>query len=97
MVKETLQLEVLNPRGEIEPQKTFAPAPRVKDLAGKRVGMYWNGKPGIDNFFTAFEELLKNRFPSATATLLRGAMEITDKDAKTWMPEIDTFVYAVGD
>jgi hypothetical protein len=49
-------LEVLNPRGLIEAKKTFAPTPRVKDLAGKRVGLYWNNKPGMDNFFTVFED-----------------------------------------
>ena len=44
----------------------------AKDLAGKKVGLYWNGKPGVDNFYTAFEELLKKKFPTATTTLLRG-------------------------
>ncbi len=92
-----LELELLNPRGEIEPAKTSALAPRVSDLDGKRVGLYWNGKPGIDNFFAVVEENLKKRFPNVTTTLLRGAMEITDKDAQSWAPQIDTFIYAVGD
>ena len=97
MNKEKIELELINPRGEIEPVKTHPLAARVTDLAGKRVGLYWNGKPGIDNFFAVLEELLKKRFPSITTTLLRGAMEITDKDAAAWAPQIDTFVYAVGD
>jgi len=92
-----VELEVLNPRGEIEPAKTYALAPRISDLDGKRVGLYWNGKPGIDNFFTVVEENLKKRFPNVTTTLFRGAMEITDKDIQAWAPQIDTFIYAVGD
>jgi hypothetical protein len=94
---EKLEIEALNPRGEIEPKSTLAPAPRVKDLAGKRVGLYSNGKPGMDNFYAALEELLKKRYPTVTTSLMTGSFEITDKDAQAWAPQIDTFVYAVGD
>lgn len=97
MSNETVELELLNPRGEIELAKTYALAPRVSDLAGKRIGFYWNGKPGIDNFFAVLEENLKKRFPGVTTTLFRGPMEITDKDIQGWASQIDTFVYAVGD
>ncbi len=97
MSEKTVELELLNPRGEIEPLTTLAPAPRVTDLAGKKVGLYWNNKPGMDNFYTVFEELLKKKFPTTTTTLLMGAFEIRDEDADAWVPEIDTFVYGVGD
>ncbi len=92
-----VQIEVLNPRGVIEAKKTYAPNPRVKDLNGKRVGLYWNNKPGMDNFYTVFAEMLKKRFPKATTTLLRGAFLIREEDAQAWLPQIDTFVYGVGD
>jgi hypothetical protein len=92
-----VEIEVLNPRGEIEAIPVFAPNSRVADLAGKRVGLYWNGKPGIDNFYAVFEELLKKRYPTATTVLLRGAFEIRDKDAEELAPQVDTFVYGVGD
>jgi hypothetical protein len=95
--REKVQLEVLNPRGLIEAKKTFALSPRVKDLAGKRVGLYSNTKPGMDNFYTVFEELLKKRYPTATTTLLRGAFLIRDEDAENWRQDIDAFVYGVGD
>jgi hypothetical protein len=97
MPKETVELELLNPRGEIEPPPVFSPAPRVADLAGKKIGLYSNGKPGMDNFYTVLEELLKKKYPTATTKLLRGAFEIRDEEAKAWLPEIDTFVYGVGD
>ena len=97
MNKETVQLELLNPRGEIEAPPTFAPTSRVMVLDGKRIGLYSNSKPGMDNFYTVFEELLKNKYPTATTTLLKGAFEIRDEEAATWASEVDTFVYGVGD
>jgi hypothetical protein len=94
---EKIELEVLNPRGVIEAKNTFAPTLRVKDLAGKRVGLYWNRKHGMDNFYTVFAELLKKNHPTATTTLLRGAFLIREEDAQDWVNKIDTFVYGVGD
>ncbi len=92
-----VSLEVLNPRGAIEAKPVFAPNPRLKDLAGKRIGLYWNNKPGMDNFYTVFAELLKKRYPTASTTVLRGAFLIREDDARAWLPQIDTFVYGVGD
>jgi hypothetical protein len=94
---ESVLLETLNPRGIIESKTAHSPTPRVKDLAGKRVGLYWNNKPGLDNFYTVFDELLRKRYPTATTNLLRGAFLIKEEDAQAWLPEIDTFVYGVGD
>ncbi len=96
-MSEKFTLEVLNPRGVIEAKKAFAPSPRVKDLAGKRVGLYWNSKHGMDNFYAAFAELLKKRYPTATTDLLKGAFLIREEDARDWVNKIDTFVYGVGD
>jgi hypothetical protein len=92
-----VKLEVLNPRGVIEAKKTYVPTPRAKDLAGKRVGLYSNRKPGMDNFYIVFEELLKKHYPTATTSLFRGAFLIREDDAEAWVKEIDTFVYGVGD
>ncbi len=92
-----IELEVLSPRGEIEPPPIHVPNNRVSDLAGKRIGLYSNGKPGMDNFYSVLADLLRNKFPTVTTTVLRGAFEIRDEDAKAWVPEIDAFVYGVGD
>jgi hypothetical protein len=97
MSEKTVKLELLNPRGVIEVKPILALTPRVTNLAGKRVGLYWNSKPGMDNFFTVFDELLRKRYPTATTTLLRGAFLIRDEDTEAWLPQIDTFVYGVGD
>lgn len=97
MSEETVELKLLNPRGEIEPPPIFVPAPRVGDLAGKKIGLYSNSKPGMDNFYAVLEELLKKKYPAATIVILKGAFEIRDEEAENWKKEVDTFVYGVGD
>ncbi|HEY94565.1 MAG TPA: hypothetical protein G4O15_06460 [Dehalococcoidia bacterium] len=92
-----VEIEVLNPRGVIESAPTFAPAPRVDDLAGKTVGLYSNGKDGMDRFYEVFTELLKERYPTAKTIYLSGDYLINDKNANEWDSRIDTFVYGVGD
>jgi hypothetical protein len=61
-----VELKVLNPRGEIESQPKFAPAPRIADLAGKRIALIHNQKEGARTFLDAVEELLKEKYPTAT-------------------------------
>ena len=92
-----MEIEVLNPRGVIESSPTYAPAPRVDDLAGKTVGLYSNGKDGMDRFYEVLAELLKNKYPTAKTIYLSGDYLINDKDASEWGSQIDTFVYGVGD
>ena len=97
IMAEALTLEVLNPRGEIKPPPTLAPSPRVTDLAGKRVGIYWNGKSGGNNFWDVAEELLKEKFPTATILRFKGPFDLGDKVAETLAKEVDIFIYGVGD
>jgi hypothetical protein len=93
----TVSMELLNPRGEIEVPPVYIPSPRLSDLAGKIIGLYSNGKPGMDNFYTAIEDLLKEKYPDITVARLTGAFEIRDNDAKDFASRIDAFIYAVGD
>ena len=94
---EAVTLEVLNPRGEIKPPPTFAPAPRITDLAGKKIGIYWNGKSGGNNFWDVAEELLKEKFPTATILRYKGPFDLGEKVAGTLAKEVDIFIYGVGD
>jgi hypothetical protein len=41
----SLVWELVNPEGSVR-STTLTPAPRVRSLAGARVGLAWNGKPG---------------------------------------------------
>jgi hypothetical protein len=90
-------IEVMNPRSDLEPPPVIAPSPRVKELAGKKVGIYWLGKAGGDNFFDAFEKVLKEKYPAVTPVRYRGPLDIGDKMAAQVAKEVDTLVYGVGD
>ncbi|HUL20518.1 MAG TPA: hypothetical protein VLZ10_03630 [Thermodesulfobacteriota bacterium] len=94
---EAVTLEVLNPRGEIKPPPTLAPSPRVTDLAGKRIGIYWNGKSGGNNFWDVAEERLKEKFSTATILRYKGPFDLGEKMAGTLAKEVDIFIYGVGD
>src|SRR3972149_641424 len=94
---ENVSLEVLNPRGMTEEKPAFSPSPRVKELAGKTVGLYSNGKPGMDNFYAVMDELLKAKYPSIKIVNMTNGFEIRDKEAAEFSKQVDTFVYAVGD
>jgi hypothetical protein len=91
------ELEVRNPRGKIEAVPASSPSPRIAGIDGKTIGLYSNSKPGMDNFYTVFEELLKKKYPSVKVKSMRGAFLIRDDDAKALAKEVDAFVYGVGD
>ena len=92
-----VELEVLNPRGKIEAAPASSPSPRISGIDGKTIGLYSNSKPGMDNFYTVFEELLKKKYPSVKVKTMRGAFLIRDDDARALADEVDAFVYGVGD
>jgi hypothetical protein len=93
----SVTLEVLNPRGEIPPIPTLAPSPRVADLAGKTIGIYWNGKQGGNHFWDVMEELLREKFPTARILRQKGPFDLGEKTAASLAKEIDVFLYGVGD
>jgi hypothetical protein len=90
-------LTVMNPRGEIAPVQVLAPKPRLADLSGKKIGIYWNGKSGGDHFWNVVEQLLKQKLPTATMIRYEGAYDIGDPLAGKMAKEVDTFLYGVGD
>ena len=92
-----ISLELLNPRGEIESPATLAPTARVTDLAGKRVGLYWNGKVGTNVFFDTVEEMLKEKFPTIKVSRYAGAFDLGDALAGKIAKEVDTVINGVGD
>lgn len=96
-MSENVVLEVMNPRGKIEAVPAISPSPRLSDLEGKTIGLYSNSKPGMDNFYTVFEELLKERYPGVKTVSMRGAFLIRDEDAEALAKQADAFVYGVGD
>ena len=58
-----VKLEVLNPRGMPEKiEEEVGLATRPESLDGKKIGLFWNGKPGADFLFTRIGELLQGQF-----------------------------------
>ena len=62
-----MRLEILNPQAQTI-ELTVKAAHRPSDLAGKRIGLYWNLKAGGDHALTRAAELLSQRFPEVTFT-----------------------------
>jgi hypothetical protein len=93
----SVTLTVLNPRGEIAPPPIFAPQPRVSDLSGKKIGIYWNGKAGGNYFWNVIEQLLKEKLPGAAIVRYNGAYDLGDPLADQIAKEVDVFFYGVGD
>jgi hypothetical protein len=94
-MKEKISLVCLNPKGVVEvPAPSGLTNPRVKDLAGKKIAIIWDGKKGGDKYCIAVEELLNKRYPTATTfRLVWGDAEAAEKAKK----EMDTFIYGVAD
>jgi hypothetical protein len=90
-------LQVLNPRGEITLPPVSAPSARIADLAGKKIGLYWNGKAGGNHFWNRIEQLLKEKLPNTTVLRYEGAFDLGDGPAAIIAKETDAFFYGVGD
>lgn len=100
MSADKVELKLLNPRGKIEPTPIFAPAPRVADLAGKKIALIHNLKAGANTFLDAVEELLKAKYPTATfikqfTTTINLAKEPAFYDEVA--QACDAFVFGSGD
>ncbi len=93
----SVTLRVLNPRGESEPPANAGITGRVTDLAGKKVGLYWIGKPGGDVFFHRVQELLEEKIPNIKIVRYTGAFDLGNVLAAKVAKEVDAFVYGVGD
>ncbi len=94
-MKGIVSIKCMNPQGRLDlPAPSGLKNPRVKGLAGKTIGIIWDGKKGGDNYCAAIEELLNKRYPTAkTFRLVWGDAAAAEKAKK----EMDTFIYGVGD
>ena len=63
-----MKFRVLNPTSEAVVE-TMQPAPRLKSLTGKTVGLISNGKKGTAGFFTHIDRLLRERYQVAKVVL----------------------------
>ena len=95
------QLKVFNPVAE-SVQVTVVPAKRLRDLDGKRIGLYWNMKAGGDIALAHTQLLLKRRYPNATFQEYRGSVgwvmrHATPDDVRRIKAECDGVIGTTAD
>lgn len=95
------KLTVFNPVAETV-QTPIKPAERLADLAGKRIGLYWNMKAGGDVALDRVAELLRARFPGTTFTHHKGSVgwvmrHATPGDVRKVAKECDAVVGTTAD
>jgi hypothetical protein len=96
-----IKLKVFNPVAE-SVQTPLKPANRLSDIAGKRIGLYWNMKAGGDVALARTAELLQRRFPGATFKNYRGSVgwvmrHATSEDVRRVGSECDAIVGTTAD
>lgn len=64
--------------------KSVDPAPRVDSLEGKTIGLYWNSKPGGDQFLNRLAELIQEKYPTARVIKF---WEV-NPETKSWFPGV---------
>lgn len=96
-MKSDATLRVMNPQGEIDTSLIRGVTPRVSDLEGKIIGLYWNGKPDGDLFWDVIEDHLKKNFPKVKVLRYNGPGDLGDKMAPNIAKEVDALMYGVGD
>jgi hypothetical protein len=98
--------EVLNPWAEVDPVPSRGlTAPRLPDLAGKKIGLFASSKPISKRIMTAFEGQFKKRFPTAETSWYvgEGSWAVVQIDTSNreryqkWVNGVDAVVAAVGD
>ena len=94
--------EVLRPWADADPIPLKGlTAPRVTDLAGKKIGLFINDKRAAPPIRSVLERKLKERFPTcetswynAQGQVAAGRVGIKLED---WVKTVDTVVLMVGD
>ncbi len=74
-------LKVLSPRGIVKESEKITMPTGLQDLTGKRVGLFWNGKPGGDILMTRIAGRLQERFKNVKVIKYLPAKPDTSKGA----------------
>jgi hypothetical protein len=97
----SVELEVANPVAE-SASVSIIPAARLADLAGKKIGLYWNFKPGGNIGLDRVAALLEQRYPTVTFSRFQGGIgaavrHLTTQQADDAAAEFDAVVGTTGD
>jgi hypothetical protein len=90
------KLEVLNPVADL-PSEPLKPALRPQSLDGKRVGLYWNYKPGGNYALERVGEQIKARFKAASVKMYSSPRPVLKSVLDAVKSECDVVVGATGD
>lgn len=102
MADKNVSYEVLSPWADADPISLKGlTAPRVADLAGKKIGLFINDKRAAPPIRTVLERKLKERFPTcetswyeAKGPILQG--KVVPK-YEEWLKTVDAVILMVGD
>ena len=89
-------LEVLNPVADM-PSEMIKPAIRPLSLDGKRVGLYWNYKPGGNYALERVGEEIKARFKVVCVKMYSSPRPVLKSVLDAVKSECDVLVGATGD
>jgi hypothetical protein len=102
--KASASYEVLSPWAEADPIPLKGLAPRVTDLAGKRIGLLCNIKRAAPLILNVTERILKKRFPTSEISWFRArSFSVSSLEPENlakfeeWINGVDAVVAAVGD
>lgn len=103
--KPEIQYQVLSPWAEVDPMPLKGlTAPRVNNLAGKKIGLFVNYKRAARPSAEAVEKQMKARYPDAEFSYYESrdwnvnVIETKDKDKFTaWVKGLDVIVATIGD
>ena len=95
------KLEILNPQASFRIE-AHEPAPRLTELTGKRIGLWWNMKAGGDVALQRTAEILAQRFPGTQCAQYVGSVgamlrHATAEDATRIAQECDAVVGSTSD
>jgi len=93
---QNIEWEVWNPLAEYE-TPVLAPSPRLADLKGKTVGLFWNGKPNGDIFLEAIGKLLEERFNDIRLIKFWLYISVGPENRKRMAEQCDAVIAAQGD
>jgi hypothetical protein len=97
------QYEVLNPWADVDTVAPRGIAPRLNDLADKKIGLFCNFKIAAGSIMDKVEAALSRKFPSAQFSrfIFVHNLWVGETEEKNlfdeWVKGVDAVVAAVGD
>lgn len=91
-------IEVLNPVADLPAAlRSISAAPRPTTLDGKRVGLYWNYKPGGKDALERVGEAIKARFKDVTVKTYSAPRPVPKGILESIVSECDVVVGSTAD